>query len=126
MTEYAMQEAMDVADGTRGELILAQQCGIQLIELHRPQPLYLDVAEARLDVVGDQAAIALPAAHWIEGKPESIWILTPRPSLPPASYIRAGNEPSGGGQDFAWLIFNVQASIDGARIRWLHRDGGAP
>jgi hypothetical protein len=68
----------------------------------------------------------LPAAHWIERKPlESIWILTPRPSLPPASYIRAGNEPGGGGQDFAWLIFNLQTLIDSPRTRWLHRDRGA-
>jgi hypothetical protein len=69
----------------------------------------------------------LPAAHWIEGKPlESIWILTPRPSLPPASYIRAGNEPHGGGQDFVWLIFNVQTTVDAPRTKWLHRDGGTP
>ena len=68
----------------------------------------------------------LPAAHWIEGWPlESIWILTPRPSLPPASYIRAGNEPGGGGQDFAWVIFNKQTTPDAPRVKWLHRDGGA-
>src|SRR5262249_23642187 len=66
----------------------------------------------------------LPAMRWIEGKPlESIFILTPRPSLPPASYIRAGNEPSGGGQDFAWLIFNKQTTTDAPRVKWLHRDG---
>jgi hypothetical protein len=68
----------------------------------------------------------LPAAHWIEALPlETIWILTPRPSLPPASYIRAGNEPSGGGQDFAWLVFNKQMTTDAPRTKWLHRDGGA-
>jgi hypothetical protein len=70
----------------------------------------------------------LPAAHhWIEGKPlESIWYLTPRPSLPPASYIRAGYEPGGGGQDFCWLVFNLRATIDAPRTRWLRRDGAAP
>jgi hypothetical protein len=69
----------------------------------------------------------LPAAHWLQGKPlETIWLLTPRPSLPPASYIRAGNEPGGGGQDFAWLVFNRRATIDVPRTKWLHRDGGAP
>jgi hypothetical protein len=66
----------------------------------------------------------LPAAHWIEGKPlESIWLLTPRPSLPPASYIRAGNDPGGGSQDFAWIIFNKQTTPDVPRVKWLHRDG---
>jgi hypothetical protein len=70
----------------------------------------------------------LPAAHWLEGKPlERIWLLTPRPSLPPASYIRAGNVPSGGGQDFAWLVFNVmRPTVDEPRTKWLHRDRGVP
>jgi hypothetical protein len=63
--------------------------------------------------------------HWIEGKfLESIWILTPRPSLPPASYIRAGKDPGGGGQDFAWLVFNKKTTIDAPCTKWLHRDGG--
>jgi hypothetical protein len=67
----------------------------------------------------------LPAMHWIEGKPlESIWVLTPRPSLLPASYIRAGNDPGGGGQDFAWLVFNKKTTIDAPCTKWLHRDGG--
>jgi hypothetical protein len=66
----------------------------------------------------------LPAAHWLQDQPlETIHMLTPRPSLPPASYIRAGNKPSGGGQDFAWLVFNVQATIHGApRVKWLHEE----
>lgn len=66
----------------------------------------------------------LPAAHWLERLPlETIYILTPRPSLPPASYIRAGNKPGGGGQDFAWLVFNVRATISTPRVKRLHRDG---
>jgi hypothetical protein len=67
----------------------------------------------------------LPAAHWLQGQPlETIWLLTPRPSLPPAAYIRAGHKPGGGGQDFCWLVFNKQARpgcVPG--LRWLHRDG---
>jgi hypothetical protein len=84
--------------------------------------------ERTLDIVDYKVAALvplrrLPAMHWIEGKPlESIWILTPQPSLPPASYIRAGNEPSGGGQDFAWLVFNRLTSVDAPRTRWLHRE----
>jgi hypothetical protein len=60
----------------------------------------------------------LPAAHWLEGKPlETIWLLTPRPSLPTAGYIRAGKKPGGGGQDFAWLVFNVQAKTATPRTK---------
>jgi hypothetical protein len=65
----------------------------------------------------------LPAAHWLEHLPlETVYFLTPRPSLPPASYILAGNEPGGGGQDFAWLVFNVRSTIGEPRMKWLHRD----
>jgi hypothetical protein len=65
----------------------------------------------------------LPAARWLQGLPlGTIYLLTPRPSLPPASYIRADFEPGGGGQDFAWLIFNVQAPRTTPTVRWLSRD----
>ena len=39
----------------------------------------------------------LPAAHWLEHLPlETVWLLTPRPSIPPGSYIAAGHKPGGG------------------------------
>ena len=65
----------------------------------------------------------LPAAHWLERMPlESILLLTPRPSLPPGSWIEAGNTPGGGSQDFCWLVFSAQRSPPIApRLRWLHR-----
>jgi hypothetical protein len=70
----------------------------------------------------------LPAAHWLESKPlETICLLTPRPSLPTGAYILAGNEPGGGSQDFAWLVFNkLRTSIGAPRVKWLHRDRSAP
>jgi hypothetical protein len=70
----------------------------------------------------------LPAAHWLESLPlETIWLLTPRPSMPPGHWITAGNNPSGGSQDFCWLVFDKQMQLGSApRLRWLHRDGGRP
>lgn len=68
----------------------------------------------------------LPAARWLRSLPlETIYLLTPRPSLPPASYIRAGYEPGGGGQDFCWLVFNKQkpSTASEPTVRWLCRDG---
>jgi hypothetical protein len=48
----------------------------------------------------------LPAARWLGGLPlETVWVMTPRPSMPPGSYIAAGNKPGGGSQDFCWLVF---------------------
>jgi hypothetical protein len=66
----------------------------------------------------------LPAARWLRPLPlETIYLLTPRPSLPPADYIRAGKKPGGGAQDFAWLIFNKQTTAKAPpRVRWLCRD----
>ena len=66
----------------------------------------------------------LPAARWLQELPlESVLILSPRPSMPPASWITAGNVPAGGSQDFCWLIFNKQATTTGSpRLRWLCRD----
>jgi hypothetical protein len=67
----------------------------------------------------------LPAAHWLRDLPlETIWLLTPRPSMPPASYITAGKRPAGGREDFCWLVFNKRTSANcRPQLRWLHRDG---
>jgi hypothetical protein len=88
--------------------------------------------ERAVDLVTFKAALLilhrrLPAAGgWLRQLPlQSIVFLTPRPSMPPASYIAAGNQPGNGREDFAWLIFNKQTPFDSTRVRWLHRDGGA-
>jgi hypothetical protein len=63
----------------------------------------------------------LNAAHWLENLPlRRIWLLTPRPSMPPGSWIAAGNKPGGGKQDFCWLVFG--AGIGSPTVHWLHRD----
>jgi hypothetical protein len=67
----------------------------------------------------------LPAARWLERMPlETIYLPTPRPSMPPGSWIAAGNNPGGGSQDFAWIVFNKSMTPAAPRLRWLHRDGG--
>jgi hypothetical protein len=65
----------------------------------------------------------LNAAHWLRDLPlRRIWLLTPRPSMPPGSWIAAGNKPGGGTQDFCWLVF---AAGTGKPVTdWLHRDEG--
>ena len=68
----------------------------------------------------------LPAARWLESLPlESIYLLTPRPSMPPGAWIEAGNIPGGGSQDFCWLVFNKRAGLVAPRLRWLSRLNGA-
>jgi hypothetical protein len=86
----------------------------------------LAVAIAKVAVLVPLAR--MPAAHWLERLPlETVWLLTPRPSMPPASYIAAGNEPGGGRVDFCWLVFNRQSTVGGRpEQRWLHRDRVQP
>jgi hypothetical protein len=53
-----------------------------------------------------------------------VYLLTPRPSMPPGQVILRGEEPGGGKQDFVWLVFSQQHKGP-PELRWLHRDGGA-
>jgi len=66
----------------------------------------------------------MPAmGKWIAKTPLlRVWLMTPRPSMPPGSYIKAGGKIGGGTVDFAWLVF--MAGYEGKpTIEWLHRDG---
>ena len=51
-----------------------------------------------------------------------IWLLTPRPSIPPGYVIARGEKPGGGKTDFTWLIFE-RGYTGKAEVDWLHRDG---
>jgi hypothetical protein len=65
----------------------------------------------------------LPAAHWLQRMPfVRIWLLTPRPSMPPGDYIARGEKPEGAQQEACWLIF--ERGHVGPPVNWLHRDGG--
>ena len=66
----------------------------------------------------------LNAARWLQTLPlASVYLLTPRPSMPPGSWIAQGNKPGGGTQDFCWLVFDRHnANVAAAELLWLHRD----
>jgi hypothetical protein len=64
----------------------------------------------------------LNAARWLRGTPLArIWLLTPRPSMPPGSTIAAGAKPGGGKTDFCWLVWS-RGYVGAPEIRWIHRD----
>jgi hypothetical protein len=64
----------------------------------------------------------LNAARWLEPLPfAKIYLLTPRPSMPPGEVIARGERPGGGRTDFAWLVF-VHGHSGPPELRWLHRD----
>jgi|SRR5262249_10771414 len=65
----------------------------------------------------------LNAARWLQDTPLArIYLLTPRPSMPPGHVLLAGEKPGGGTQDFCWLVFS-RAHKGQPELRWLHRDG---
>jgi hypothetical protein len=65
----------------------------------------------------------LNAAHWLHDLPlQSVYLLTPRPSMPPGDWIAAGNKPGGGTQDFCWVCFS-RGYTGAPELKWLHRDG---
>ena len=66
----------------------------------------------------------LPAARWLNRLPlETVYLLTPRPSIPTGTYLDAGGKPQGDNKDYAWLVFNNRDTVTAPRLRWLHRDG---
>jgi hypothetical protein len=66
----------------------------------------------------------LNAAHWLADTPLArVYLLTPRPSMPPGEMIARGEKPRGGKQDFVWLVFR-RDHVGPPELRWLHRDRG--
>jgi hypothetical protein len=65
----------------------------------------------------------LNAARWLADTPLArIYLLTPRPSMPPGHVIMRGEKPGGGTQDFCWLVWS-HGHAGPPEVRWLHRDG---
>jgi len=65
----------------------------------------------------------LNAAHWLKTLPlRRVWLMTPRPSMPPGYTILAGEKPGGGKMDYCWLV--IEHGYFGVpELRWLRRDG---
>lgn len=85
-------------------------------------------AERALSLASRKVAMVFPtarlnAAHWLHSTPlQRVWMMTPRPSMPPGHVIAAGGKPGGGKMDFCWLVWDRQHT-GSAEIRWLKRDG---
>lgn len=64
----------------------------------------------------------LNAAHWLQGTPlMRVWLMTPRPSMPPGHTITAGMKPGGGKMDYCWIVFQ-HGFVGTPEIKWLRRD----
>jgi len=63
------------------------------------------------------------AGKWLRELPLSrVYLLMPRPSMPPGHVIAAGEKPGGGTQDFCWLVMD-RTHRGPLELRWLHREG---
>jgi hypothetical protein len=62
----------------------------------------------------------LPASGaWLEKLPlKTIWIMTPRPSIPTGEFIKNGGKVGGGSIDFVWLVME-KGYTGRPETRWL-------
>lgn len=80
----------------------------------------LIVARSKVSIIFPVAR--LNAAHWMRVAPlRRIWLLTPRPSMPPGHVIAAGGKPGGGKMDYCWAVFE-QGYIGAVEMVWLKRN----
>jgi hypothetical protein len=93
-----------------------------------PFAIARQIAEHALQLAIHKVALLFPvarlnAARWLEPLPlKTVWLLTPRPSMPPGETILRGEKPGGGKMDYCWLVFE-RGHQGAAAMQWLHRDG---
>lgn len=83
-----------------------------------------------LSLAARKVALLLPTkwmnsasrGRWLETTPlRRVWLLAPRPSMPPGPVIEAGEKPGNGTVDFAWFVWE-QGYNGTPELRWLRRD----
>lgn len=89
-----------------------------------------EFAKHALEVTEHKVALLLPTkwmnsaarGAWLETTPlRRVWLLSPRPSMPPGPVIEAGVKPGNGTTDFAWFVW--LRGYDGhPEVRFLRRD----
>ena len=78
-----------------------------------------------------KVALFLPAG-WLHGEKRGAWLETlplyrvylvgPRPSCPPGTFLQAGNEAGNGTGDYSWFVF-LKGFAGAPTVHWLRRDG---
>jgi hypothetical protein len=53
--------------------------------------------------------------------PHRIWVVTPRVSCPPGSFLAAGGKAGNGSSDWCWLVFDNASPFTGTSFGWLRR-----
>ena len=101
---------------------------IENIVTNPPFDLASNFALKALSLAANKVAIIFPVArlnaahHWIKGTPlKTVWLMTPRPSMPPGYIIARGEKPGGGKMDYCWLVWD-QNYKGNPELKWLRRD----
>ena len=96
-----------------------------------PYAQYREFAETALKYRTRKVAMLWLAARlnaagaWLARTPlATVYLLTPRPSVPPGEVVLNGGKVGGGRHDFCWLVWS--RDWQGAPVvKWLRRDGGS-
>jgi predicted DNA-binding transcriptional regulator AlpA len=126
--------ASDIADhgyGVRQDFLKATAPTTHVFNVLTNPPFMLthEFVEHALALGAAKVAIIFPvarlnAAHWLTTLPLArVWLLTPRPSMPPGRLIANGEKPGGGKTDFCWSVFD-RTHTGSPMLGWLQRDGG--
>jgi len=123
-TETSIQLDLFDGDGRRplaAHIWQRESLGYYIEEPWCPRRLF-DV-ETFVGSIHDPACGRGVTADWLADTPLArVYLLTPRPSMPPGQVIEAGEKPEGGKQDFVWLVWR-RGYVGPPELRWLHRDG---
>jgi len=91
-----------------------------------PFDVFQAFAEHALTVYQKKLALIMPtarlnAARWLQLMSlRRVWLLTPRPSMPPGHVIASGGKVGGGKSDYCWLVFE-HGYRGGPELKWLRR-----
>jgi hypothetical protein len=117
-----LRSAKDAGYAVRASDIVIRPSGDAEIEAIKYQADLLALKLAKYKVAIIFPVARLNAAHWLTDAPlRRVWLMTPRPPMPPGYYLEAGHKPAGGRVDFCWLILEHGYSGE-AEMRWLRRD----
>jgi len=99
----------------------------QNIVSNPPFDVFEEFARRALKCTAHKVALIMPtarlnAARWLESTPlRRVWLLTPRPSMPPGKVILEKGKVGGGKSDYCWIV--MEHGYRGKpELKWMRRD----
>lgn len=122
-----------LSDDYPHEILLPPELGGECASVvcNPPFNVLAEFAQKAIAVAPRKVAMIFPvarlnAARWLMDTPLArVWLMTPRPSMPPGYVITAGGPVGGGKSDFCWLCWD-HAYTGTPELKWLRRDKPQP